>query len=194
MLHIGIDFSISSPCICFWNTKEKHLFENCEFYFLHSKPSLKKIAFPDNITFSESSESTNNSVRFSENAMKLSEVIKNKLDIHKKYVIMLEGYSMGAKGRIFDIGEATGIFKLYLSNQKVNPLIIPPTQVKKLATGKGNANKFQMLEKFLEINTSLHNSEWINVLTTEKHLLAPLTDIVDSFFLANSFTVTYDKS
>jgi hypothetical protein len=66
--------------------------------------------------------------------------------------------------------------------------------VKKLATGKGNANKFQMLEKFLEINTSLHNSEWINVLTTEKHLLAPLTDIVDSFFLANSFTVTYDKS
>ena len=60
--------------------------------------------------------------------------------------------------------------------------------------GKGNANKFQMLEKFLEINTSLHNSEWINVLTTEKHLLAPLTDIVDSFFIANSFTVTYDKS
>ena len=80
--------------------------------------------------------------------MKLSESIKNKLDIYKKYVIMLEGYSMGAKGRIFDIGEATGIFKLYLSNQKVNPLIIAPTQVKKLATGKGNANKFQMLEKF----------------------------------------------
>jgi hypothetical protein len=105
---------------------------------------------------------------------------------------MLEGYSMGAKGRLFDIGEATGIFKLFLSQENIKPLVIAPTQIKKLATGKGNSNKFQMLEKFMEINTSLHNSEWIDVLTTEKHIQPPLTDLVDSFFIANSFTVTYD--
>ena len=192
MLHIGIDFSISSPCVCFWNTKKQHLFENCEFFFLHSKRSITKINFPNNIHYSESSESRDNSVRFAENAMALTSEIKKRLDNVKKYVIMLEGYSMGAKGRLFDIGEATGIFKLFLSQENIKPLVIAPTQIKKLATGKGNANKFQMLEKFMEINTSLHNSEWIDVLTTEKHIQPPLTDLVDSFFIANSFTVTYD--
>jgi Holliday junction resolvasome RuvABC endonuclease subunit len=192
MLHIGIDFSISSPCVCFWNTKQQHLFENCEFFFLHSKRSITKINFPNNIHYSESSESRDNSVRFAENAMALTSEIKKRLDNVKKYVIMLEGYSMGAKGRLFDIGEATGIFKLFLSQENIKPLVIAPTQIKKLATGKGNANKFQMLEKFMEINTSLHNSEWIDVLTTEKHIQPPLTDLVDSFFIANSFTVTYD--
>jgi len=192
MLHIGIDFSISSPCVCFWNTKQQHLFENCEFFFLHSKRSITKINFPNNIHYSESSESKDNSVRFAENAMALTSEIKKRLDNVKKYVIMLEGYSMGAKGRLFDIGEATGIFKLFLSQENIKPLVIAPTQIKKLATGKGNANKFQMLEKFMEINTSLHNSEWIDVLTTEKHIQPPLTDLVDSFFIANSFTVTYD--
>lgn len=192
MLHIGIDFSISSPCVCFWNTKQQHLFENCEFFFLHSKRSITKINFPSNIYYSESSESKDNSVRFAENAMALTSEIKKRLDNVKKYVIMLEGYSMGAKGRLFDIGEATGIFKLFLSQENIKPLVIAPTQIKKLATGKGNANKFQMLEKFMEINTSLHNSEWIDVLTTEKHIQPPLTDLVDSFFIANSFTVTYD--
>lgn len=192
MLHIGIDFSISSPCVCFWNTKQQHLFENCEFFFLHSKRSITKINFPNNIHYSESSESKDNSVRFAENAMALTSEIKKRLDNVKKYVIMLEGYSMGAKGRLFDIGEATGIFKLFLSQENIKPLVIAPTQIKKLATGKGNANKFQMLKKFMEINTSLHNSEWIDVLTTEKHIQPPLTDLVDSFFIANSFTVTYD--
>lgn len=192
MLHIGIDFSISSPCVCFWNTKQQHLFENCEFFFLHSKRSITKINFPNNIHYSESSELRDNSVRFAENAMALTSEIKKRLDNVKKYVIMLEGYSMGAKGRLFDIGEATGIFKLFLSQENIKPLVIAPTQIKKLATGKGNANKFQMLEKFMEINTSLHNSEWIDVLTTEKHIQPPLTDLVDSFFIANSFTVTYD--
>ena len=192
MLHIGIDFSISSPCVCFWNTKQQHLFENCEFFFLHSKRSITKINFPNNIHYSESSESKDNSVRFAENAMALTSEIKKRLDNVKKYVIMLEGYSMGAKGRLFDIGEATGIFKLFLSQENIKPLVIAPTRIKKLATGKGNANKFQMLEKFMEINTSLHNSEWIDVLTTEKHIQPPLTDLVDSFFIANSFTVTYD--
>lgn len=194
MLHIGIDFSISSPCVCFWNSKEKHLFENCEFYFLHSRNSINKINFPKNIHFAEASPSKQNPIRFSENAFLLSEFIKKYLDNHRRFAILMEGYSMGAKGRTFDIGEATGIFKFYLANQNLFPLILSPSSIKKEATGKGNANKFQMLEKFLEINNSLRNSEWINVLRTEKHLLSPLTDIVDSFFIANSLTVTYDKS
>ena len=99
---------------------------------------------------------------------------------------------MGAKGRLFDIGEATGIFKYFLSQNSISPQIVAPSAIKKRATGKGNANKFQMLDKFLEINTSLRNSTWVTDLITEKRLQAPLPDIVDAFFIANSYTVSYD--
>jgi len=75
----------------------------------------------------------------------------------------------------------------------LNVATVAPTAIKKMATGKGNANKFLMLEKFTEINIELKSSEWIKKLTTEKHLLSPLTDIVDSFFIANSSTVVYDQ-
>ena len=189
MLHVGVDFSITSPCICFWNSSKKHLFENSEFFFLGSS---KKTNFPENISFAESSFSKDNSIRFSENAELLLAEIKKRLDKSAKYVIILEGYSMGAKGRLFDIGEATGIFKYFLSQNSISPQIVAPSAIKKHATGKGNANKFQMLDKFLEINTSLRNSTWVTDLITEKRLQAPLPDIVDAFFIANSYTVSYD--
>ena len=139
-----------------------------------------------------SSFSKNNSIRFSENAGLLVEQIKKRLDNSEKSAIMLEGYSMGAKGRLFDIGEATGIFKLYLNNEGYQPVVVAPTSVKKLAVGKGNANKWQMFDKFMEINKELENSSWIELLKTDKQLLAPLPDIVDAYHIANSFTVTYD--
>lgn len=139
-----------------------------------------------------SSFSKNNSIRFSENAGLLVEQIKKRLDNSEKSAIMLEGYSMGAKGRLFDIGEATGIFKLYLNNEGYQPVIVAPTSVKKLAVGKGNANKWQMFDKFMEINKGLENSSWIELLKTDKQLLAPLPDIVDAYHIANSLTVTYD--
>ena len=191
MLHIGVDFSITSPCVCFWNTNKEHLFENCDFFFL--KSHSKQNDYPSNISFADSSFSKDNSIRFSENAQVLRTEIKKRLDSSRHYAIMMEGYSMGAKGRLFDIGEATGIFKYFLSQEKINPIIIAPSVIKKNATGKGNANKYQMLEKFLEINSSLLDSQWVKNLITEKRLQSPLTDIVDAFFIANSFTVSYDQ-
>lgn len=193
MLHVGIDFSISSPCVCFWNSGQEHLFENCEFFFLHSRNLIEKISFPSNISFAFSSPATNNTIRFSTNAGLLAAEIQKRLDKFRKYVIILEGYSMGAKGRTFDIGEATGIFKYYLSQYKLYPKIVAPTAVKKLSVGKGNANKWQMFDRFIEINNSLANENWIQSLKTEKHLQPPLPDLVDSFFIANSFSVIYDQ-
>lgn len=193
MLHIGIDFSITSPCICFWDSRYEHTFENSSFFFLSSSNTHKNFDFPKNITFEDTSSSKNNPVRFSENAEKLTNKILAEIESVRKFNILLEGYSMGAKGRLFDIGEATGIFKYFLSNNNLNVVTVAPTAIKKMATGKGNANKFLMLEKFIEINIELKSSEWIKKLTTEKHLLSPLTDIVDSFFIANSSTVVYDQ-
>ena len=118
MIYVGIDFSISSPCVCFWNSNEKHLFENCEFFFLSSRPNISKIDFPSKVTHAMSSLSKNNSIRFSENAGLLVEQIKKRLDISTNSAIMLEGYSMGAKGRLFDIGEAVSYTHLTLPTNR----------------------------------------------------------------------------
>ena len=145
MLHVGVDFSITSPCICFWNSSKKHLFENSEFFFLGSS---KKTNFPENISFAESSFSKDNSIRFSENAELLLAEIKKRLDKSAKYVIILEGYSMGAKGRLFDIGEATGIFKYFLSQNSISPQIVARLQSRNMRQEKEMQTSFRCLTNF----------------------------------------------
>ena len=87
---------------------------------------------------------------------------------------------MGSKGKVFHIAENTGILKYTLYKNKVKYATVPPTVVKKFASGKGNSKKEQMYEAFIkETGTDL-----IKLLSYEKQLGNPITDIVDSFYLA----------
>ena len=65
--------------------------------------------------------------------------------------VALEGYSFGSQSnRLFQIAENAAILK-YKCYQNSLPLdIVPPSQIKKFATGKGNANKEAMYESFLK--------------------------------------------
>jgi hypothetical protein len=59
--------------------------------------------------------------------------------------------------------------------------IIEPSKAKKLATGKGNADKQAMYEAFSkETNTDLM------FIFKQKSLTNPVTDIVDSYFILKS--------
>ena len=94
--------------------------------------------------------------------------------------VFIEDYSMGSKGKVFHIAENTGILKYTLYKNKVKYATVPPTVVKKFASGKGNSKKEQMYEAFIkETGTDL-----IKLLSYEKQLGNPITDIVDSFYLA----------
>lgn len=64
-------------------------------------------------------------------------------NVHPEQVIY-EGYAMGAKGRVFHIGELGGVFAVLLYEQGISVAIIPPTCLKQLITGKGNADKAAM--------------------------------------------------
>ena len=55
--------------------------------------------------------------------------------------VYLEDYAFAATGRVFNIGENTGILKKQLKEAGFKYVTIPPTVIKKHATGKGNANK-----------------------------------------------------
>jgi Holliday junction resolvasome RuvABC endonuclease subunit len=65
---------------------------------------------------------------------------------HKNIIdAAMEGYAMGAKGKVFHLGELGGITKMALARHDIYPLIIPPTTLKKYVTGVGTGQKNQIL-------------------------------------------------
>lgn len=95
--------------------------------------------------------------------------------------IAIEGYSMGSVGAVFNIAENTGVLKHRLFQEKIKWMEVPPSTLKKHATGKGNADKLMMYEKFVEI-TSIDPRK---MLDSKARLGSPFTDIADSYHLAN---------
>lgn len=61
-------------------------------------------------------------------------------DMHD--LVLIEGYAFGARGRaVFSIGELGGVVRLELFRGCLPVVDIPPSNLKKFATGKGNASK-----------------------------------------------------
>lgn len=59
-------------------------------------------------------------------------------------LLVYEGYAMGLRGtpgRFFDMGELGGVLKLIAYQKRVDVLLVPPSNLKKFATGKGDADK-----------------------------------------------------
>lgn len=94
--------------------------------------------------------------------------------------IVIEDYAMGAKGRVFHLGENCGLLKHKLWHNGLTFSVVAPTALKKFATGKGNADKCAMVEAFrlrTGIDLPLH-------IGGGKDCGSPVSDIVDSWFLA----------
>jgi len=120
MIVVGIDYSLTSPCVCIARDKT---FSNSFFYFLNDRNS---------------------------------------------------------KGKVFNLAENCGILKYMLYKAEYKFFTVPPTVVKKYATGKGNATKEKMYEAFLnETFIDLHN-----IISPTTKLGSPTTDIVDAWYIA----------
>ena len=94
--------------------------------------------------------------------------------------VALEGYAYSASGRVFQIAENTGILKYKLYLLSIPVTVIPPTEIKKFATGKGNADKNAMYAAFShETGVNLKS-----VLTPKRaDSVSPVSDIVDSYYI-----------
>ena len=170
----GIDYSMTSPAICI-HTGDVWDLKNCEFYYqtstkkLHVKlPKFEGTLFKDYKTEEE---------RFFNNAMWADAIIKK----HKPNFAALEGYAMGAKGKVFHIGENTGMLKHIMWRNNLKFIVPPPTVIKKFATGKGNANKEKMEEAFLE-QTSFDIRK---VLGQSETTFNPSSDLIDSYYMCS---------
>lgn len=67
-------------------------------------------------------------------------------------MIAIEGYSFGSQGRaIYGIGELGGIIRYHLFQNHCKWIEVAPGSLKKFLTGKGNAQKNQMLMYGLKV-------------------------------------------
>lgn len=96
-------------------------------------------------------------------------------------LVVIEDYAMGAKGRVFHLGENCGLLKHKLWHNGLRFTVIAPTSLKKFATGKGNADKCAMVEAFgkktgIDLRPELGGG---------RDCGSPVSDVVDSWFLAD---------
>lgn len=169
----GIDWSMTCPCLCIYDTKKKLEFKNCDFFFYHDHKKFDK-SF-GNIHGFKQLPFESQEERF-DNLSNWAMQILNKFDV--KYVTM-EGYALGAsKGLVFNIAENGGLLKHKMWKQNIETQFPAPSSVKKHFTGKGNANKELMYES-LELN---EQTSVIDIFQLElKPKDSPISDVVDAY-------------
>ena len=175
----GVDYSLTSPAVCISEIINSNVeFENCKFHYLKQNKSQETF---DNFFAYEYPEYTDDIERFT----KLANWTIDCIRWHDGRVshVYLEDYAFAATGRVFNIGENTGILKQHLRTNGFRYTTIPPTVIKKHATGKGNANKELMYDTFLtETNVDLKSK-----LTPKSTKIAnPVSDIVDSYYICKT--------
>ncbi len=164
----GIDYSLTSPAICVWETHD----DTFNFYYL-GKPSstynnLYSTPYPKWETKEQRHEMLSDWA----------------LSIIKGCEPYIEGYAYGATGNaILNIAENMGILKHKMYKIEQSFTTVPPTVIKKFATGKGNANKELMYDAFIaEESTPIDLKEQLT--PRAEKIRNPVSDIVDSYFIA----------
>jgi Holliday junction resolvasome RuvABC endonuclease subunit len=173
MIIVGIDYSLTSPAVCVSRDKT---FSNSFFYFLNDRKTVQGKFH--NILGDQHEEYLTDQERYENIA---SWVLTILADFKKEdVVVLIEDYSFGSKGKVFNLAENCGILKYMLYKQGYKFFTVPPTVVKKSATGKGNATKEKMYEAFVnETGIDLHN-----IISPTTKLGSPTTDIVDAWYIA----------
>lgn len=164
----GIDYSMSCPAITVGPSKN---FSKCHTFFYsgvkkHQRKFKHDIYGLVTIPYSGEME------RF-DNVSEWAMAIFKRYNVQK---VCLEGYAMGAKGKVFNIAENTGILKYKMWKAGISFTTPSPMTVKKSFSGKGNAGKELMYNSFKE-KTSVDLSTVID----SKIDGNPISDIVDSY-------------
>ena len=169
---VGIDYSLTSPAICFTEASTVDV-SNCSFFFLTDNKRL--VSTSDRFKGTLHSPWSCNEERYlniTNWALKLiGDFVPDK--------VFIEDYSYGSTGRVFNIAENAGLLKHYLYLYKFKFVTIPPTVIKKFATGKGNANKELMNQSFVE----QCGLDIKNMLQLSPSQWNPSSDIIDSYYI-----------
>ena len=176
----GIDYSLTSPAICVWKSTDDRLFnfDDCALYYLeipkrrgptpHGILNIHADPYPEWETEEERHELLS----------------KWTMSIITGCEVFIEGYAFATSGtsHVRSIAENTGLLKHKMYKVKQSFTSVPPTVIKKYATGKGNANKEGMYEAFVdELLTPTDLKERLTPKATK--VKNPVSDLVDSYFI-----------
>lgn len=176
----GIDYSLTSPAICVWKSTNDRIFnfDGCDLYYLekpkrreptpHGILNLHVEPYPEWETEEERHELLS----------------KWAMEIVNGSEVYIEGYAFATSGKshVRSVAENTGLLKHKMHKVKQPFTSVPPSVIKKYATGKGNANKDLMYEAFTD--ELLTPTDLKDRLTPKaKKLTNPVTDIVDAYFI-----------
>lgn len=217
MNYLAIDFSLNSPGVCIYNDKSK------KYHFIaYMKPGTgtkkdqklqEEISLLKDVTLIYQPDFTNDEQYSSAELLKIKRYDKMADDIINLvlqdsydgdgFMIAFEGTSYGSKmgtNNMIDMAAGAAILKLkLLKTLKPEDIqTIAPTSIKKFA-GKGNMNKGQLFEAFLNNVNGDKNLEkspfykWILGEDFGTKIPKPLDDLVDAFFLAAMISIPETK-
>lgn len=207
MNYISIDFSLNSPGICLFNDKSR------KYHFIaYIKPGtgtkkeqalqeemslLKDVTLVYQPDFTKESEFSSAELakikRYDKMADDIINLILQNSFQGDEFTVAFEGTSYGSKmgtNNMIDMAAGAAVLKLKLLKilKPEDLMTVAPTTIKKFA-GKGNMNKQQLFESFLEnriADKSLEKSnlyKWIGENEFGKKIPKPIDDLVDAFFL-----------
>lgn len=182
----GVDYSINSPCVCIFDSEDSNpqfSINDCYFYLISVKKSECKSYLNDRIEIHHRNithEPDFSVVRYMYNAEAFAEV----LTAHDCVDVGIEDYAYAASGRVFHIGENCGILKSYMTANAISYNVYSPSEIKRFATGKGNANKEAMYEAFeQETGISLIDIIYKDRKIPKIPIQSPVTDIIDAYYI-----------
>lgn len=168
----GIDFSMTSPAICVGDPLTGE-------FTLHAFKQTKKHESKGVIFLYDYPVWSTPEERFNNLASWAYEIVKECKSVN------IEGYSMGSKGQVFHIGEATGLLKHFLWRAGISHNELPPKTVKKFSTGNGNADKHDMAEAFIsnEADIDLFGHFDKEYSRDMKKIPSPISDMIDAYWM-----------
>ena len=179
-IYIGIDYSISSPAICILkdDITEIHCFHKKDSFFYLVDKKLNDFKITTHLLDKKVLELYD---YYEKQTDIILSAILHSLDSNN-YYLSLEDYSFSSNGKVFNIGEATGLLKYKLFKNRLSYIVFSPKTIKKFATGNGNSNKDNMVDQFYQdTNIDLFKSLQLN---RRKTIPSPITDIVDAYYQA----------
>lgn len=175
MTILGIDLSLTSPACCLFQGDEFN-FEQCKFYYYTTNKKLDGDRHP---TYGKLAPDFNSD---QERYHNISHWILGIVNWYNPDHIFIEDYSFASTGRVFNIAENCGILKYTLWSKGKTFSTIPPTVVKKTATGKGNSNKVAMEIAFKE-QTGFDFRKHLQLSESASN---PVSDIIDSYYVTKA--------
>lgn len=169
---LGVDLSLTSPAVCVFKGDVFDI-KSCEFYYLTDKKKFE--THTSNIKGELFLPYDCDQRRYDN----IASWVQRIAEINSASHVFIEDYSFGSTGRVFNIAENCGLLKHKLWMAGIPFTTIPPTVIKKHATGKGNANK-EVLQEHFKQKTGLDIKAILGM--TDKQW-NPSSDIIDSYFI-----------